>query len=130
MPRAIGDDELGAVGGEEAIGDIDGDALFALGGEPIDEQREIDVLALCADALAVGFERAQLVIENLFRIIEQPADQRRLAIIDRAAGDDAQQVFGLLGRQIGVDIGSDQRIRGKTVHQKYPSCFFFSMLAA
>jgi hypothetical protein len=31
--------------------------LLALGGEAVDEQREVDVLALRADALAVGLER-------------------------------------------------------------------------
>ena len=29
--------------GAEAIGDVDGDALFAFGFQPVDEQREIDV---------------------------------------------------------------------------------------
>jgi hypothetical protein len=42
----VGDDELALVGGEEPIGDIDGDPLLALGREPVDEQGEIDLLAL------------------------------------------------------------------------------------
>jgi hypothetical protein len=46
----IGDDELALVGGEEAIGDVDGDALLALGGETVDEKREIDLLPLGAEA--------------------------------------------------------------------------------
>ena len=52
VARGVGDDELALVGGEEAVGDIDGDALFALGGKAVDQQREIDVFALRADLLA------------------------------------------------------------------------------
>ena len=41
----VGDDEAAARRGEEAIGDVDGDALLALRLQPVDEQREVDVLA-------------------------------------------------------------------------------------
>ncbi len=40
--RCVGDDELAPRGREEAIGDVDRDALLALGGQPIQEQRKID----------------------------------------------------------------------------------------
>ena len=46
VARAVGDDELALVGAEEAVGDIDGDALLALGGEAVEQQRVIDVVAL------------------------------------------------------------------------------------
>ena len=46
VARRIGDDELALLGREEAIGDVDRDALLALGGEAVDQQREIDLLAL------------------------------------------------------------------------------------
>ena len=36
---------LRSLGREEAIGDVDRDALLALGGEAVDEQREIELLA-------------------------------------------------------------------------------------
>ena len=45
VARRVGDDELALLGREEAVGDVDGDALLALGLEPVDEQREVDVLA-------------------------------------------------------------------------------------
>ena len=51
MPRAIGDDELALLGGEEAVGDVDRDALLALGGQAIDQQGEVDLLPLRADPL-------------------------------------------------------------------------------
>jgi len=48
----VGDDELAAIGGEEAVGDVDRDALLALGGESVDEQREVDIAALGAPLLS------------------------------------------------------------------------------
>ena len=45
VPGRIGDDEGAARGREKAIGDVDGDALLALGLEPVDQQREIDIVA-------------------------------------------------------------------------------------
>jgi hypothetical protein len=45
----IGDDELAFRRGEIAIGDVDGDALLALGAQAVGEQREID-----GPAAAVG----------------------------------------------------------------------------
>ena len=51
VPRAIGDDELSLFGVEKAIGDIDRDALFAFRRKTIDQQREIDFLALRSDLL-------------------------------------------------------------------------------
>ena len=53
MPRAIGDDELAFLGSKKAVGDIDGDALFALCGKAINQKCEVDFLTLRADALAV-----------------------------------------------------------------------------
>jgi len=44
-PGVSGDDELAPFGGEEAVGHVDGDALLALGRQPVDEQREIELRA-------------------------------------------------------------------------------------
>ena len=52
VARRVGDDELALVGREEAVGDVDGDALLALGREAVDEQREVELAALRADLLA------------------------------------------------------------------------------
>ena len=38
----VGDDELAPLGGEVAVGDVDGDALLALGREAVGEEREVD----------------------------------------------------------------------------------------
>ena len=76
MTRAVRDDELALLGVEKTVGDVDGDALFALGGEAINQQRKIDFLPLRADLLAVGGQRIKLVLEDHLRIIEQAPDQR------------------------------------------------------
>jgi len=49
----VGHDEFPLFGREEAIGDIDRDALLPLGLQAIDQEREIDVLAGRPMALAV-----------------------------------------------------------------------------
>ena len=91
MPRAIGDDELAVPGSEEAIGDIDGDALFTLGGKAVDQQRKIGLFALCAHAATIGIERLELVGVQRLAVVEQAPDQRRFAIVDAAAGDETQE---------------------------------------
>src|SRR5690606_9237489 len=75
--------------------------------------------------------------EDHLRIVEQAPDQRGLAVIHAAAGDETQHRLVLVLIEIGVDILGDQRlgdidglVRGGGIgHQKYPSCFFFSMPA-
>ena len=97
----VGDDEGAPRRREEAIGDVDGDALLALGLEPVDEQGEIDVLAGRAVAPRILLERRQLVLEDQLGIIEEAADQGRLAVIDRAAGEEAQQALFARLQQLG-----------------------------
>jgi len=128
VARRVGDDELSLVGGEEAIGDVDRDALLALRGEAVDEQREVEVLALRAVLLRVGLHCGELVLEEHLRFVQQAADQRALAVVDAAAGDEAQQALLLVRLEVLLDVGGDQV--GDVGHQKYPSCFFFSMDAA
>src|SRR3546814_2700251 len=70
------DDELALFRGEKAIGYVDRDPLLTLGGEAIDEQCEIDLLPLRADALRIAFERGELILEDHFGIVEQAPDKR------------------------------------------------------
>ena len=53
-------------------------------------------VALRPVPLAVAFQRGELVVEDLLALVQQPADQRRLAVIDAAAGDEAQKLLALL----------------------------------
>ena len=108
MAGRVGDDELALVGGEEAVGDVDGDALLALGGQAVDQQGEVDLAALGADLLGVGLQRGQLVLEDHLGVVEQAADQGRLAVVHRAAGEEAQQALVLVGVEIGLDVLGDE----------------------
>jgi len=110
VARRVGDDELALLGREEAVGDVDRDALLALGREAVDEQREIEIVALCAELLRIGVERGELIVEQRLRLVEQAADQRGLAVVDAAAGDEAQQILlpcGSRGQRgfVGEDLG-------------------------
>jgi len=118
---AVGDDELAPFGAEEAIRDVDGDALLPLRGQAIDQQREIELAALGAVPAAVRFQRGDLVVQQQFGVVQQAPDQGALAVVHAAAGDEPQQALGFVLLQVGGDV------RG---HQKYPSCFFFSIDAA
>jgi hypothetical protein len=69
VPRRIGDDVLARVGGEEPVRDVDRDALLALGGEAVEEQREVEAVALRADAARVDLERGELVLEQELRLV-------------------------------------------------------------
>ena len=44
--------------------------------------------------LRIAFERGKLIVENQMLFVEQPADQRGLAVIDRAAGQKAMDACG------------------------------------
>ena len=94
----VGDDERTPRRGEIAVGDVDGDALFALGLEAVDEQREIDLLPDRAVLLRITFERGELILEDQLLLVEQAADQRRLAVVDGATGEQAQRRRRAFGR--------------------------------
>ena len=53
-PGRVGDDELAPAGREVAVGDVDRDALLALGLEAVRQQRQVDLAAGRALALAVA----------------------------------------------------------------------------
>ena len=135
VARRVGDDEFAPLRREETIGHIDGDALLPLGGESVEEQRVIEVLSLRTDSLGIRLEGRQLILEDRLGVEQQPADERRLAVIDAAAGDEPQERLSTVTIEIGFDISRYELVRPVSVvpghgHQKYPSCFFFSMLAA
>ena len=100
----VGDDEFALVGREEAIGDVDGDALLALGLQPVDQQREVDVVAVGAELLGILFQRRELILEQHLGIVKQAADQRGLAVIDAAAGEEAQERLVFLLGEEGFEI--------------------------
>ena len=64
----------------------------------------------------VALERRKLVVEDELLLVEHPPDEGRLAVVDRAAGEETQE----FGRAAGIE-------RASRLHQKYPSRFFFSI---
>jgi hypothetical protein len=87
----VGDDEAPARGGEVAVGDVDRDALLALGAQPVGEQRQVE-RPVAAPARARLRQVVELVLEHRLGVVQQPADERALAVVDRAGGGEAQQV--------------------------------------
>jgi hypothetical protein len=59
----VGDDELAFRGREVAVGHVDGDALLALGAEPVGEEREVDVFVA---ALLGGRSTASIWSSKVF----------------------------------------------------------------
>ena len=86
VTRCISDNEFTLLGREKAIGDIDRDALFALGLKTVQKESEIDFVADCAVLATIALEHIDLVLEQQLAVIEQTPDQRRLAVIDRTTG--------------------------------------------
>ena len=124
MARCVGDDEFALVSGEKAISDVDGDALLALGLQPVDQQREVDILAGGAEFLGILFQGGQSVFEQQFRIVQQTPNQGGFAVIDAAAGQKPQQGFLFLVGEEFLKVGS------RSVHfRSHPSFFFFSIEA-
>ena len=82
VARRVGDDELAPGGGEVAVGDVDGDALLALGPQAVGEQGQVGVLVAALDAGPL--HRGQLVLEDGLGVVQQPPDQRALAVVDGA----------------------------------------------
>ena len=99
VTRRVGHHELAPLGREEPVGDVDGDALLAFGRQAVDEQGEVEVVALRTDLLRVGLERGQMVLEDQLRLVEEAPDQGALAVVDRPAGDEAQQRLVLVVRR-------------------------------
>jgi len=105
VPGGVGDDELAAVGREVPVGHVDGDALLALGLEAVGEQRQVDLAgAGGADLLAVALHRGELVLVDHLGVVQEPADERALAVVHAAAGEEAQQLLLLVAREVGVDV--------------------------
>jgi hypothetical protein len=80
----VGEDELPPRRREVTVGDVDRDALLALGAQAVGQTREVE--------LAVVVQVVELVGEDRLGVVEQAADQRRLAVVDGAGGRQAQQI--------------------------------------
>src|SRR6266404_1029514 len=110
VPRRIGDDELAPRRGEVTVRDVDGDALLALRFEAVRKEREVDLADAASHRCAL--DRRKLVLLDRARIVEQPPDERALAVVDAARRDETQHAA--VHVLAALDF-AEQR------HQKYPS---------
>ena len=104
VARRVGDDVLAGAGREVAVGHVDGDALLALGLQTVGKQRQID----CGQAALVGglLDGGEGVGQDGLGVEQQAADQGALAVIDGAAGEEAQQAVVDVGQFFGCGHGS------------------------
>ena len=91
MARAVGNQEAPACGLQVAPGHVDSDALFALGIKAVEQQRIVDLSAACTVAGAGTRQRIALVVRDAAGLVQEPADQRALAVVDAAACDQPQE---------------------------------------
>jgi hypothetical protein len=77
---------------EVAVGDVDRDALLALGAQAVGEQRQVGVAV--AAALGRLLDVLELVLEDRLGVVEQSADQGRLAVVDRPGCREADELGG------------------------------------
>jgi hypothetical protein len=121
VARRVCDDELAPLGFEVAVGDVDRDALLALGLETIEQQGEVELAALGTEGLGVRLERRELVLEQQLGFVQQTPDQGALAVVNAAARDEPQQSLVLEEVELALELA---RNGGR---QKYPSCFLRSI---
>ena len=97
----VGNDELAPRGGDVAVGNVDGDAPLALGAETIGKEGEIKDAGAGA---SLAFDRADLIFVDAAGVVEETADEGRLAIVDGAGSGEAEEVFRALGSEEGFDL--------------------------
>jgi hypothetical protein len=116
VPGGVGQDELAPRGGEVAVGDVDRDPLLALGAQAVDQQREVELAGAGVPVpRRVLLQRGQVVVGDQPGVVEQAADQRALAVVDAAAGDEAQQVLAVVVLEEGVDAPRRGAAPGRSV---------------
>ncbi len=100
VPRGVGDDELATRRGEVAVGNVDRDALLALGPKPVGHECQVHVLV--AATLTGASHGLELVLEDRLGVVEEPPDEGGLAIVDAAAGQQPQHARLEVG--VGVEV--------------------------
>ena len=125
MARGIRDDKLAMIRAEKTVGHIDGNALFALGGEAVYQQGKINIAALRAQLFGIFEQGGDLILKHQLGFIQHAPNQGAFAVVHAAAGNKAQEIERVLLRKIGVHLRGGCKVL--SAHQKYPSCFFFSI---
>ena len=58
--------------------------------------------------LRVPLQRRELIVVEHLRLVEQPPDERALAVVDAPARDEAQQALPFLRLQVALDVARDE----------------------
>ena len=90
VARRVGHDEAAAWRLEAPVRHIDRDALFPLILQAVDEQREVGLRPLRPVAGRIPFDPPQLIRRDLPAVVQEPADDRALAVVDAAAENEAK----------------------------------------
>ena len=89
VARGVGDDEFPLGRGEVAVGDVDGDALFALRTQTVGDQCEVGVVI--TPFAGGALDRGELILHHRLGVVEQPADESGLPVVDGAGGGQSEQ---------------------------------------
>jgi hypothetical protein len=132
VARRVGDDELAPLSREVAVCDVDRDALFALGREAVQDEREVELSVAGSELARVRLERRQLIAVQLLGLEQEPADQGALAVVDRPAEQEPEQFTRVFGAKLAERLAGCPAVRGaldqlRVRAQKYPSCFLTSI---
>ena len=125
MPGRV-DDDVGALFGlEEDLRGVDGDALVALGLDGVHQEGPFERHAA---PFGHRLDRLELAVGQRARVVDQPADQGRLAVVDMADDDDLHGVGFTLHRRARSDgekrrggatrAGCSQAVSGAGVHER------------
>ncbi|GAB10532.1 hypothetical protein GOARA_058_00150 [Gordonia araii NBRC 100433] len=93
VSRGVGEDVAAVIGGEEPVRDVDRDALFAFAAQPVRERGQVKL------PLVVG-DRVDVIGRQAPGVVQDAADQRRLAVIDASDGCQAEEL-PVVGRPVG-----------------------------
>ena len=93
VPRVVADDERARRCREVPIGNVDRDPLLAFRPQAVGDEGEVE--AFLPTALRRRRDRVDLVVEQALRVVEEPPDERALAVVDRSDGREPQQLARL-----------------------------------
>ena len=108
MARGVRNDELAFVGAEITVSDINSNALFPLGLKAVHQQCQVQFFAGGAHFCAVSFQAGHVIFIDHLGVMQQPANQRALAVIHAAAGEQAQEFLVLVLLQVSLNIFCNQ----------------------
>ncbi|MHC2751218.1 hypothetical protein ACVIWV_006672 [Bradyrhizobium diazoefficiens] len=86
MAGRVDQHDVARIGAEADLRGVDGDALVALGLERVEQERPFERHAA---PRADGLQHLQLAVGQAAGLVQEAADQRRLAVVDMADNDDA-----------------------------------------